>query len=157
LPDDAGPLRDAVPAQAATTPLADLQRLIDAVAAREQRESRPAVAREWLTVRGALHQALALRGSRIALYDLRDTFERATGALPSSFLGAVQISGDESCLEPLATAFARTGDERWQHQLAQAFHEIVKRERMTKRHSALRRALARAPRIADRGPRTGDR
>jgi hypothetical protein len=147
LPDAPGSLRDAIPAHAATAPLADLRRLIEAVNAREQQAPGEAAAREWLALRGAIHQALALRGSRIALYDLRDTFERAAGALPSSFLGAVQMAGDESCLEPLATAFARTGDERWQHQLAQAFHEIVKRERMTKRHSALRRALARAPGI----------
>lgn len=147
LPDAPGGLRDALPAHAASAPLADLRRLIEAVAAREQQASGPAAAREWLALRGAIHQALALRGSRIALYDLRDTFERAAGALPSSFLGAVQMAGDESCLEPLAAAFARTGDQRWRHQLAQAFHEIVKRERMTKRHSALRRALARAPQI----------
>lgn len=147
LPDAPGGLRDAIPAHAATAPLADLRRLIEAVSAREQHASGQAAAREWLALRGAIHQALALRGSRIALYDLRDTFERAAGALPSSFLGAAQMAGDESCLEPLAAAFARTGDERWQHQLAQAFHEIVKRERMTKRHSALRRALARAPGI----------
>ena len=56
--------------------------------------------------------------------------------------------GDDSCLEPLAAAFARAdADPRWQHQLAQAFHEIVKRERLTKRHSALRRALAKAPEL----------
>jgi len=147
LPDLAGPLRDAIAAHAPTAPLADLRRLIEAVAAREQRESQPAVTRDWLAVRGALHQALALRGSRIALYDLRETVERAADALPSPFLGALQTVGDESCLEPMAAAFARTTDERWQHQLAQAFHEIVKRERITKRHSALRRALARAPAI----------
>jgi hypothetical protein len=147
LPDAPGGLRDAIPAHAASAPLADLRRLIEAVGARQQQASGQAAAREWLALRGAIHQALALRGSRIALYDLRDTFEQAAGALPSSFLGAVQMVGDESCLEPLAAAFGRTGDERWQHQLAQAFHEIVRRERMTKRHSALRRALARAPAI----------
>jgi hypothetical protein len=149
LPDAPGALREATPAHAATAPLADLRRLIEAVSAREQQASGPAAAREWLALRGAIHQALALRGSRIALYDLRDAFERAAGALPSSYLGAVQLAGDESCLEPLASAFARTADERWQHQLAQAFHAIVKRQRMTKRHSAVRRALARAPGIAN--------
>jgi hypothetical protein len=147
LPDLAGPLRDAIAAHAPTAPLADLRRLIEAVAEREQKESPPAASREWLAVRGALHQALALRGSRIALYDLRETVERTADALPSSYLGALQTVGDESCLEPMAAAFARTTDERWQHQLAQAFREIVKRERITKRHSALRRALARAPEI----------
>ena len=99
-------------------------------------------------MRGVVHQALALRGSRIALYDLRETFDRAAWQLPSAFLGAVQTIGDDSCLEPLAGAFVRAKDARWQHQLAQAFHEIAKRERITKRHSALRRALAKAPGLA---------
>jgi hypothetical protein len=147
LPDGPGALRDAIPARAATAPLADLRRLVEAVRARELREARPAAALEWLGLRGAIHQALALRGSRIALYDVRETFERSAGSLPSSFVGAVQIVGDSSCLEPLAAAFSRTSDARWQHQLAQAFHEIVRRERLTKRHSAVRRALARAPEI----------
>jgi hypothetical protein len=146
LPDDPAGLRAAIPVHASAAPLADLRRLIEALAAREQREPRQAVAKHWLAVRGALHQALALRGSRIALYDLRETLDRSGAPLPSSFLGALQTIGDDSCLEPLAVAFSRAGaDARWQHQLAQAFHEIVKRERITKRHSALRRALAKSP------------
>jgi hypothetical protein len=148
LPDDPAGLRDAIPAHAPGAPLTDLRRLIDAVTAREQREPRPALARQWLAARGALHQTLALRGSRIALYDLRETLDRSEGSLPSSFLGALQTIGDDSCLEPLARAFSRAGaDARWQHQLAQAFREIVKRERVTKRHSSLRRALAKAPEL----------
>jgi HEAT repeat protein len=149
LPDDPAGLRDAIGVHAPATPLADLRRLIEALAAREQGEPRQAVAQKWLAVRGALHQALALRGSRIALYDLRETLERATAPLPSAFLGAVQTIGDDSCLEPLAAAFVRAKDARWQHQLTQAFHEIVKRERITKRHSALRRALAKAPELGE--------
>jgi hypothetical protein len=146
LPDDPAPLREAVPAYAGDAPLADLRRLLEAVRAREGRDARRAA--EWLAVRGAIHQALALRGSRITLYDLRETFERAAAALPSSFVGAVQTIGEASCLEPLAAAFSRSRDPHWQHQVAQAFHEIVKRQRITKRHSALRRALAKAPGLA---------
>jgi hypothetical protein len=144
LPDDPKNLREAIADRAPATALADLRRLIEAVGALERTAARKQ-SQEWLAVRGALHQALALRGSRIALYDLRETFERAAAPLPSAFLGAVQTIGDDSCLEPLAGAFSRAKDARWQHQLAQAFHEIVKRERVTKRHSALRRALAKAP------------
>jgi HEAT repeat protein len=148
LPDNPAVLRDAIPVHAPAAPLADLRRLIEALAAREQDEPRQAVAQHWLAVRGALHQALALRGSRIALYDLRETLDRSDAPLPSPFLGALQMIGDDSCLEPLAGAFSRAGtDARWQHQLGQAFHEIVKRERITKRHSALRRALAKAPEL----------
>jgi hypothetical protein len=145
LPDDPACLRDAIPAHAPAAALPDLHRLIEALAAREQREPGKTVAQEWRAVRGALHQALALRGSRIALYDLRETLDRSDGPLSSPFLGALQTIGDDSCLEPLAGAFSRARDARWQHQLAQAFREIVKRERITKRHSALRRALAKAP------------
>jgi hypothetical protein len=144
LPDDPSGLRDAIPDRAASAALADLRRLIETVAAREQTTGQRHT-EEWLAVRGVLHQALALRGSRIALYDLRETLERSEGPLPSPFLGALQTIGDDSCLEPLAGAFTRARDARWQHQLAQAFREIVKRERITKRHSALRRALGKAP------------
>lgn len=147
LPDDPARLREAIPVHAPAAALADLHRLIEALGAREQGEPRRASAQQWLAVRGALHQALALRGSRIALYDLRETFDRAAAQLPSAFLGAIQTIGDDSCLEPLAAAFVRAKEARWQHQLAQAFHEIVKRERITKRHSALRRALAKAPEL----------
>lgn len=148
LPDDATRLREAIPEHAPGAALADLRRLIEAVAAREQRASGQRQAQEWLAVRGALHQALALRASRIALYDLRETFERSDAPLPSPFVGAMQIVGDASCLEPLAIAYGRgKADPHWQHQIAQAFHEIVKRERITRRHSALRRALAKAPEL----------
>jgi hypothetical protein len=148
LPDDPNGLREAIADRAPAAALADLRRLIEAVGARERTAGRKHH-QEWLAVRGALHQALALRDSRIALYDLRETLERSEVPLPSTFLGALQTVGDDSCLEPLAVAFSRTGaDARWQHQLAQAFHAIVKRERITKRHSALRRALAKAPGLA---------
>ena len=150
LPDDPAILRQALEPNAASAPLTDVQKVIDAIAAREKIAA-PDIAAGWLRVRGALHQALALRGSRIALYDLRETVARAAAALPSPFLGALHLVGDDSCLEPLATAYARAGaDPRWQHQLAQAFREIVKRERITKRQSALSRALAKAPGLGGR-------
>jgi hypothetical protein len=147
LPDDARQLREVISAQAAATPLADLRRLIEAIAERERAQSKASAINDWRGARGAVHQALALRDSRVALYDLRETFERATGPLPSPFLGAVQTIGDESCLEPLASAFAHAANASWRHQIVQAFQAIVKRERITKRHSALRRALAKAPEL----------
>jgi hypothetical protein len=150
LPDDPKGLREAIADRASAAALADLRRLIEAVGVRERTAS-PKQSEEWLAVRGAIHQALAIRGSRIALYDLRETFERSDGPLPSSFLGALQTIGDDSCLEPLAAACSRArSDPRWHHQLVQAFREIVKRERITKRHSALRRALAKAPELGGR-------
>ena len=149
LPDDPRQLRQAVTANAADASLPDLRRLVEAVGTRERSENKAAALNEWRSVRGAIHQALALRGSRVALYDLREAFERAAGPLPTSYLAAMRMIGDESCLEPLASAFANAGaDARWQQQLAQAVSEVVKRERITKRHSALRRALAKAPELA---------
>ena len=145
LPDDARQLREAVSARAADTPLADLRRLIEAIAERERAQTHQPASHDWTAARGAVHQALALRGSRVALYDLRETFERASEPLPSPFLAAVAIVGDDSCVEPLAAAFAQADQERWRLQLADALRAIVKRERLTKRHSSLRRALGKAP------------
>jgi hypothetical protein len=146
LPDDARPLRDAIATHAETAPLPDLRRLIERMAEREPTLKKTSAINEWRAARGAVHQALALRGSRVALYDLREAFQQASGALPSSFIGAVTLIGDESCVEPLASAYANAGaDARWQQQVARAFRDVVKRERLTRKHSALRRALGKAP------------
>jgi hypothetical protein len=149
LPDNARQLRDAIATYAETAPLPDLRRLIERMVERERTQKKASAITEWRAARGALHQALALRHSRVALYDLREALEQASGALPSSFIAAVTLIGDESCVEPLASAYANAGsDARWRQQVAQAFREVVKRERITKRHSALRRALAKAPELA---------
>jgi hypothetical protein len=81
----------------------------------------------------------------VALYDARETVQRATGPLPPSFLAALQAVGDASCLEAIATAYSRAGatDARWRQQLAETFTAIARRERVTRRHPAFRRALAR--------------
>ena len=58
--------------RAAAAPLNSLRKLIDAIHARE--DDAGASRREgWRALRGSLHQALALRGSRVALYDLRES------------------------------------------------------------------------------------
>jgi len=149
LPDEPAPLRDAAAARAGQMPLAVLRRIIESVRDREQGVTAIARRDEWRTLRGALHQAVALRGSRIALYDLRETVEATTGPLPPSFLAAMHMVGDASCLEPLAAAYARSAQyERWRHQLAETFHAVAKRERLTPKHSAMRRALAKSPELA---------
>ena len=153
LPDDPDTLRAAAREQAERAPLPVVHRIIEAIRAREhalggvEDAGASATFRQWRAVRGALHQALARRGSRIALYDLRETVAAASEPLPSSFLAAVQLGGDASCLEPLAVALTRTpaGEARWRHQLVTAFRTVVKRERLTKKNPALRRALARCP------------
>jgi hypothetical protein len=98
-------------------------------------------------VRGALHLALARRGSTVALYDLREALERAREPLHGDYLEAVALIGDGSMLEPLAVAFveARGMDDadHWRRDLADTFHRVVKREGLTRRHAAVRRLRAR--------------
>jgi hypothetical protein len=147
LPDDVAAFRNVIATHAPDTALPVLRRLVEAVKAKEQDGGTGAA--RWRSVRGLIHQAIALRGSRVALYDLREAFEQSTEPLPSSFLAAIQMIGDESCLEPLATAFTHTSSlqEPWRAQLAHAFQAVTKRERITKKHAALRRAVAKAPAI----------
>ena len=78
---------------------------------REREASAPAARRaEWTRVRGRAHAVLAARGSRIALYDLRESLESMSAAaapLPVEFLAALSTAGDASCLEAVAAAYAR--------------------------------------------------
>jgi hypothetical protein len=82
--------------------------------------------------------------------ELRETIEEARGPLPVSFLAALHVVGDESCVESLAAAYARTPEDeaRWRHQLAAAFRAITRREKITKRHPAFKRVSARWPEAA---------
>ena len=159
LPENPADLREALNAEAASAPLNHLRKLVDAVRTREREASAPS--REgWVTVRGALHQALALRGSRVALYDLRETVEAAGTPLPASFLAALHVLGDASCLEPLAVAWAATAGattpepERWRQQLETAFRAIVQREKLTKRSAAMKRVAGRWPELVRLKPDT---
>jgi hypothetical protein len=153
LPEAPEELREALATRGASAPLNTLRALVDAVHARE-RETRAddgAAPHGWLALRGALHQALALRGSRLALYDLRETIEERAARLPPSFLAALHVLGDVSCLEPLAAAWASAGADRtadaarWRHQLASAFKAVAEREKITKRHAVMKRIAARWP------------
>jgi len=145
LPAKAEALREAAQTRAPTAAFTALQKMIDAVRTREG--SVPAARRaEWRAVRGALHQTLALRNSRVAVYDLRESVEDSRGPLPSTFLAALHVVGDESCLEPLAAAYVRARtDARQQAQLAAAFHAIARREHITRRHAVSKRIAARWP------------
>jgi len=153
LPDDPRALRDALASRAAAAPLNTLRKLIDVVGTHE-REVDASRRDDWRGVRGALHQALALRGSRVALYDLRESVselaartDAPAGPLPVSFLAALHVLGDESCLEPIAAVWARAGqdDEPWRAQLASAFRTIVRRQKLTRRNAVVKRILSRWP------------
>ncbi len=152
LPDRSDELRDALASRGASAPPNTLRAMVDAVRGRE-REAGETARHGWLALRGSLHQALALRGSRLALYDLRESLEDRTTRLPASFLAALHVLGDVSCLEPLAAAWGAAEPDttadgaRWRHQLAAAFKAIVQREKITKRHAAMKRIAARWPGI----------
>ncbi len=149
LPDDPRGLRDLISARAANAPLNALRKMIDAARAKE-RDAQASTRDGWMALRGSLHQALALRGSRVALYDLRETVEAAgVRPLPVSFLAALQVLGDRTCLEPLAIAWGRTDptDAQARYQLATAFRAIARHEKVTKGHTLMKKIAARWPGI----------
>ena len=132
---------------AASIPLPLLQRLVDRI--REHEAAEPSGREEWAKARAAAHLALAGRGSRLALYDLRESLERAAAPLPVEFLAALSQIGDASCLEAIAAAYVQApGSSRgsadwWRRHLARAFHTIVKREGLTRRHQLIRKIAKR--------------
>ena len=148
LGDDPAQVREALATRGASAALGVLQKMIDAVRARETDVSSEAQQQSWRALRGALHQALALRGSTVAVYDLRESFESAAVALPATFLTAVHVRGDDSCLGPIAAAYSNVPDERWRQQLTAAFAAIAAREKITARSAALKRLGTRWPEAA---------
>ena len=117
---------------------------------REREASEPGSRRaEWTGARGAAHAALAARGSRIALYDLRETLEAATEPLPAEFLTALADIGDETCLEGIAAAYVKArskrGNDWWRNTLADAFRAIVGREKITRRNAVMKKIEKRWP------------
>ena len=146
LPPDPEVMKTAVLAAAAAVALPVLHRLVVAVRARED-EAGPAGWTAWSAVRGTLHQALAARGSRVALYDLRETVEGSPERLSVGMIAALSAVGDRSCLEPLAAAIASVQDEWLRGQLSDAFDRICRRENLTRRHAVMKRLVARHPEL----------
>jgi HEAT repeat protein len=131
-------LRRALADAGEAVPLPVLLRVIERIREREAVE--PAARRdEWTMARAAAHVALASRGSRLALYDLRESLEAATRPLPVEFLAALSMAGDASCLEPIAGAHAHAKNGWWRDRLADAFRAIVAREKLTRRHAAIKK------------------
>src|SRR4029078_3155240 len=93
----------------------------------------------WIGTRAAAHLALAHRGSRLALYDLRETIESLRERIPVEFFAAVSAIGDASCLDPIATAYSRAKDDWSRRHLAEAFRAIVNREKITRRHAVAKK------------------
>lgn len=103
--------------------------------------------RLWATARGAVHAVLAQRDSRIALYDLRETFDAADGPLPADFVTAATTIGDAACVEPLARAWsaASTSEVIWRKRLSDAAAALVKRHRLTGRGAIVKRVRTKWP------------
>jgi hypothetical protein len=148
LPDHPAILRHALALSAESVPLPALLDLVKRI--REREGSEPAKVKEqWKIARAAAHVALAHRGSRLAVYDLRESLETAKGPLPVEFLEAVRLIGDATCLEAIAGAHAKARDGWWRQHLAEAFTAITAREKLTRRHAVLKKVEKRWPTAID--------
>ncbi len=162
-PDDDSPaaLRQHVSEHTAVLPLSELHRALERTRTRQQAAATAAEAQQWLAARGAVHHALAQRGSTVALYDLRELFERLDGPPPVSAVAALRELGDASCLEAVASAWTRVDDPWTRDQLVAAAEIICQRHGLTTRHAVVRRLQAKghplAAAAAPRGGRAGRR
>jgi len=153
LPESPRALRSAIVSAGSAVPLPTLHRLLEMLRASEREGGSGSAAVGWRAARAALHQVLAARGSRVALYDAREALERATAPLPVEFLTAIAAVGDRTCLDAIAGAYSRvprsSGAKDWWHaNLAAAFREIVRREKLTERHAAVKHVRAKWPAAA---------
>ena len=124
--------------------LSEIHQLITYARAQEHTCESSAEQAAWCSLRGAAHVLLAKRNSRVALYDLRESIEKTLKPLPLDYLLAIRAIGDTTCLEPLGRAWAGASDEPWWcQQLADAAKNIMSREKLTGRHSVVKRARTR--------------
>ena len=149
LVDDPERLRRQLSLHETSSSLPELHSLLERIRARE--ESEQGLQREaWTRARGAAHVALARRGSRLGLYDLREALEHSMAPLPIEFMTALSLIGDASCLESIAAAYAHVagGDDGWwSDHLADTFRAIVKREKLTARHAVMKKVQKRWPAV----------
>ncbi len=128
-------------------PLSTLHDLVLDLRERERREPSARTRQRWALARGAVHAVLARRGSRVALYDLRETFDAANEPLPLDFLAAATMLGDTATLEPLARAWtaAAARETWWRDRLRDAAADIIKREKLSGRSAVVKRIRSRWP------------
>jgi len=144
LPDDSRALHRALVLGGGDVAPTILLRIIERLREREAGVPPPARA-TWSAIRAAAHVALANRASRLALYDLRESLETANHNVPVEFLTALKLVGDASCLNAMASAFARSRNAWFQDRIVDVFRAIVKRERLTRRHAVMKKILKRWP------------
>jgi hypothetical protein len=142
LPADPHRLLDALARDGAVVPLPTLHRLVRTLRQHESEQRRDSARRDLLTVRGAVHQALAARESRVALYDAREALEGAAEPLPGGFLEALGSIGDAACLEVIAAKHTAATDDTWRSALAVAAAAIARREHLTPRSAVVKRLRA---------------
>jgi len=146
-PADPAALRQVVQAAAQDASLSTLHRLVEVARAREAQAPSAADRNEWRAARGVIHLALATRGSRLGVYDLRESLAQAALPLSGDFVAALRLVGDATCLEPIVAAIARmpidieTRDHRIHDGLVDAGRVIVTREGLTRRHAAVKKIL----------------
>lgn len=146
--DQPAGIREWLRVRGAGAPLSEIHQAIAGMRERERDEPSADRRQQWVAARGAAHAVLAQRGSRVALYDLRETFDAARAPLPIDFLQAATLAGDATCLEPLGRAWtAADKDPWWRDRLAETARAIVAREKLTARHAAVKRVRARYPRF----------
>jgi hypothetical protein len=143
--DDPLTVREWVSSSGRQAVLSELHEIVTRIRERERTEPSARRRDAWRAARGAAHATLAQRGSRIALYDLREAFETAQGPLPLDFLAAVTAIGDASCLEPMARAWAAASPQEtwWRDRLAEAAADIVRRTRLSGRTALVKKIRAR--------------
>jgi hypothetical protein len=144
LPLDPEHLRQLLGSHGADAPLTALQRVIERVRAHESTVDQESV-EAWRVVRATAHQALALRGSRLALYDIRESLAALGAQTPVGMLAALQQVGDASALDAVAEAYAATDDAWFRGQLAGVFRAIVSRDQLTRRSAAAKKLATRLP------------
>lgn len=145
--DDPSAARAWLATHEAQVPLSALHDVLTSVRDRERADGsnagRDGRRDDWRSVRGAVHLALARRGSHIAVYDLRETFDAAEGPLPLDFLTAMSTLGDATCLEPLARAWvAASGDPQWRTRLVETASDVMRRLKLTARSAPIKRVRA---------------
>jgi hypothetical protein len=150
LPEAPDAVRRQLSVSTDTLSLAALHRCLETIRQREA-ATQGQQQRQWMGARATVHVALAQRGSRLGIYDLREALDAAVEPLPVEFLAAVTMIGDASCLEPLAVAYSRTdpadatASDWWHRHLSEAFHAIVVREGITRRHALVKKIEKRWP------------
>jgi HEAT repeat protein len=147
--DDPGALTQWIRDGAAHVSLATLHELV--LAMRERERSAPTARRRaWTMAIGAAHLALAQRGSRLALFDLREALDQLPPDRLHDYVSAAGDVGDASCLEPLASAWTRSPDEAVRGAIESAVAKIVEREGITRRHAVWKKLTSRFKQAADR-------